>query len=66
MRRVPRQNWHEVVCNSTMPRPRIASCLAMIVIATFAAILAGCVVAPAPGYYAYHGRGWCYYHPYRC
>lgn len=25
--------------------------------------LAGCIVAPYPGYYR---PGWCYYHPYRC
>jgi hypothetical protein len=29
--------------------------------------IAGCIVAPYPGYYGYYGgRGGCYYHPYRC
>lgn len=29
--------------------------------------VAGCIIAPYPGYgYYRHGGGGCYYHPYRC
>jgi hypothetical protein len=29
--------------------------------------IAGCIIAPYPGYgYGYSRPGWCYYHPYRC
>jgi hypothetical protein len=38
--------------------------LILVLIATTLPI-AGCIVAPYPGYYR-GGEGWCYYHPYRC
>ncbi len=28
--------------------------------------IAGCIVAPYPGYGYGYGRGGCYWHPYRC
>ncbi len=28
--------------------------------------IAGCIVAPYPGYYGGGRGGWCAYHPYRC
>jgi hypothetical protein len=64
MRQAHLQNRRGTIRDSGIRRPRVDPRLSMVVIAiALGALLAGCYVAPGPGY---PYRGWCYYHPYRC
>lgn len=44
--------------STSRPRGRAAAIIAAL---TLASILSGCVVAPAPGYYAFHPHRYYYY-----